>query len=244
MLATHPDISVLDEGVFKTDQLVTPEELGWPRMWCQVIEEVRLTAEDHRADPDALKRDWSPFFDHRKPVFLEKSVVNSARMLWLQKHFPNAYFVAIVRNGYAVAEGIRRKAARSKWNRRLDSRDTYPIELCAEQWKVNNEIIEMDAPFIRNFRMIYYEDLCKEPRRICEELWDFIGLSNYPDWSEDKIWKVHGRLSEVKNMNYESMERLRAEEIDKIKSVAGRLLNRHGYFAVTQEDETKRQELF
>ena len=46
LLATHSQISRFDEGVFKTSQLVTPEELGWPRLWCQVVDQVRLRAGD------------------------------------------------------------------------------------------------------------------------------------------------------------------------------------------------------
>ena len=229
MLASHPAISALDEGVFKTDQLITPEELGWTRMWSQVVNQVRLTAGDKSIDVETLKKDWALFFDRQKPVFLEKSIVNSARMTWLQENFQNSYFIFIVRNGYAVAEGIRRKAPIGQWGIQQDFNQSYPIGLCATQWVVTNEIVEQDSKKIKNFRMISYEDLCNAPCQVTEELWDFIGLKGVLNWSEMTNWKIQEKDSVIKNMNKRSFANLSSEDIKQIERVAAGMLEHYGY---------------
>jgi hypothetical protein len=46
------------------------------------------------------------------PRILEKTTANAVRMRWLHQAFPRSAFIGVVRNGYAVAEGIRRKGTR------------------------------------------------------------------------------------------------------------------------------------
>ena len=89
-------------------------------------------------DVEKLKKDWMPFFDRKKKVFLEKSIVNSARMTWLQDSFANSYFIFIVRNGYAVAEGIRRHISTfggivAAYKLKSNFASSYRIELCRGQ---------------------------------------------------------------------------------------------------------------
>jgi Sulfotransferase family len=227
LLATHSNISRLDEGVFKTGQLVTPEELGWPRLWCQIVDQVRLKAGDRSVDVDKLKRDWMLFFDRKKTVFLEKSIVNSARMTWLQENFDNSYFLFIVRNGYAVSEGIRRQTSK-----RLNSQFhySYPIELCAEQWVTNNTIIENDAKGIRFFKQIFYEDFCEHPKKTISDIYAFLGLNDESSvLLEAQHWKIHEYDSEIRNMNDRSFENLSLEDIEKIETIAGEMLTYYGY---------------
>jgi len=195
ILSVHSQISSFDgEGVFFTNELITPEELGWSRMWCQVLDKVRLTENDDYINAEEVKKDWSLIFNNRKTVYLEKSIVNSARMLWLQKNFENSYFIFMVRNGYAVAEGIRRKAPIGRWGIQQIKykKDSYPIELCAKQWVVNNQLIEKDSEKINFFKKIYYEDFCKNPHKIIRDIYEFLSLKSELNWSTGKKWRVSG----------------------------------------------------
>jgi hypothetical protein len=233
LLATHSQISYLDEGVFKTSQLTTPEELGWPRLWCQVLDKVRLNAADRSVDINKLKKDWMLFFDRQKTVFVEKSIVNSARMPWLQENFANSYFLFIVRNGYAVAEGIRRRTARSlRDGQRLNSQFTssYPIELCAKQWITNNAVVESDAKQIQRFKRISYEDLCAHPYKTISDIYAFLGLNDESSaLLEVQRWKINEYDSAIRNMNDKSIANLSVEDINKIEAVAGTMLAYYSY---------------
>jgi hypothetical protein len=233
LLATHSKISFLDEGVFKTSQLATPEEFGWARLWCQVVDQVRLKAGDRSVDVEKLKKDWMLFFDRKKTVFLEKSIVNSARMTWLQENFPNSSFLFIVRNGYAVAEGIRRQTSKVSQNSRHikpQSTSSYPIDLCAKQWVTNNAIVESDATEIRRFKRIFYEDLCAHPYKTISDIYGFLGLNDESSaLLKVQRWTINEYDSEIRNMNAKSIANLTVEDINTIEAVAGEMLAYYGY---------------
>ena len=111
ILTNHPQIGYLPtEGHFLTDQLPSEHELDIPRMWHLRKKLFQLESDDSLPDATRIKREWSMRLKNRNsPILLEKSPQNGARMPWLQDNFENAHFIALIRNGYAVAEGIRRK---------------------------------------------------------------------------------------------------------------------------------------
>lgn len=230
MLAQHPSISVLDEGVFRTNELITPEELGWTRMWCKVQDKVRLGVTDTHVDAIAVQKDWSFFLDVRKPILVEKSIVNSARLPWLQANFPNSYFIFIVRNGYAVAEGIQRKVINRRYSIPAEFGETYPIELCAQQWVQTNEIVEEDSPSIERIYRLTYEELCSNPKGTLDAIWQFLEIDNkYTNFNQHQEWQIHGQKSPLRNMNQRSIKKLSKEERHKVKTIAGEMLQRYRY---------------
>jgi len=231
ILSTHSQISTFGgEGAFLTDELITPEELGWPRMWCQVIEKVRLTGNDDYINAEEVKKDWSLLFNKEKKVFLEKSIVNSARMLWLEKNFNNSYFIFIVRNGYAVSEGIRRRTKIGKWKiKHLPYKAGYPINLCAKQWVINNKIVEEDSKFVRRFKRVFYEDLCERPDEIISSICKFLGLNDELLSNSETRWKIQNNNIKITNLNERSINNLTLSDILKIEEVASPMLNYYNY---------------
>jgi hypothetical protein len=197
------------------------------------VDQVRLKAGDRSVDVEKLKKDWMLFFENKKKVFLEKSIVNSARMTWLQENFSNSHFLFIVRNGYAVAEGIRRQTAKNvRDSRDIKSKFTsaYPIELCARHWVINNAIIESDAKEIRCFKRIFYEDLCEHPSATISEIYGFLGLNDEASTSLNfQRWKIHEYDSKISNMNDRSVVNLSVEDIKTIEAIAGGMLAHYGY---------------
>ena len=110
LLSAHPDISVLPtEGQFLTDQLTRDYEVGLGRMWHKREDLFRLTENDVGPDATRIKKEWGLRLDRSRAVLVEKSPPNTPRTRWLQANFENSHFLSIVRNGYAVAEGIVRK---------------------------------------------------------------------------------------------------------------------------------------
>ena len=242
ILSNHPNISVIKEGVFVTDHLITPEELGWTRMWYKVAEQVRLTDKDHNIDVDTVKNDWALFLNLRKSIFVEKSIVNSARMLWLQENFKNSYFIHIIRNGYAVAEGIRRKAPLSKYGINQGYAPTYPIYMCAKQWVVSNQIIEKDSKKIKKIKKVFYEDLCESPFQVTKDILDFIKANKIINWNTDKTWKIHEKNSTIKNMNERSFRNLSKSDIRNIEKVAGKMLNFYKYPFLSKQSSLRKSD--
>ncbi|MDX1393814.1 MAG: sulfotransferase [Gemmatimonadota bacterium] len=223
VLGEHPGISALPyEGQFLTDQWPSDYELGLPRMWTLREDLFRLTEEDEGPDATRLKREWLMRLDRSAEVFLEKSPPNTARTRWLQRCFENAHFIVMVRDGYAVAEGIRRKAEPGHLA------DGWPLDLCARQWARSYEVLLEDARHLERVHWLRYEDLAEEPGESLAGTLEFLGLPTDFDASS-KSWSVHEREEPIRNMNPESWARLTAEEIDVIRGVAGEMLDRLGY---------------
>jgi len=224
LLARHPDIaSFPTEGHFITSQFVKDYDVGLPRMWARGEHLFRLTEQDEGPDAERIKKEWGVRLDRRKPVFLEKSPPNTARTRWLQSYFAPAKFVAIVRNGYAVAEGIRRKAD----PRHLP--ESWPIEDCARQWVRSNEILREDSPYLDHVLWVSYESLTESPKEVLNSIARFAGLPDLAELELDRALSVHEREQPLANLNHESIERLNAQDVAAITRVAGPALREFGY---------------
>jgi hypothetical protein len=224
LLGQHPSISALStEGHFITDQFVKDYDIGLPRMWVEREDLFRLDENDEGPDALRVTKEWAMRLDLKKPVLVEKSPPNSAKMRWLQKHFENAHFVGIMRNGYAVAEGITRKADPKHLV------DSWPIEMSAYQWKRSNEVMQEDAEHLKRFMWISYEDLAEDTATTLNKITDFIGIDNFEAFESDRNWSIHERDEQVRNMNDESISRLSAEQKSTITDIAGDMLDAFGY---------------
>ncbi len=224
LLGQHPAISALPtEGHFITDQFVKDYDIGLPRMWVEREDLFRLNEDDTGPDPVRVKKEWAMRLNLRKPVLLEKSPPNSAKTRWLQAHFENAYFVGIIRNGYAVSEGITRKADPKHLI------NSWPIEMSAYQWQRSNEVLMQDAEHLKNFIWVSYEELASDTVGTLNKITEFIGIENFTAFAEDRSWSIHERDEKVRNMNHESISRLNPEQIQRITAVAGDMLTHFGY---------------
>lgn len=222
LLARHPDIAAMPgEGQFFTDQMPIPKRLGFARNWVQAPDVFRLTADDATdIDVSRLKRQWGARFNAPdRAVLLEKSPTNAARTRWLEQHFTNAHFIGIVRNGYAVAEGIHRKAGE-------------PLEAAARQWSVSNEMMLEDFDHLARRRIVSYEQLVSHPTSVLGELFGFLGLDAAAVDLEPVLAgpiRVHERADPVSDLNAASLERLSGDDIATIHRIAGPMLHRLGY---------------
>ncbi len=224
LLSHHPEISALPtEGHFITDQFIKDYDIGLPRMWVEREDIFRLNEDDEGPDPVRIKKEWGMRLDLSKQVLLEKSPPNSAKTRWLQKHFENAHFIGIVRNGYAVAEGITRKADPKHLI------DSWPIEMSAYQWKRSNEVLQEDAEHLDRFLWIKYEDLASDTAATLNTITQFLGLPEFENLSSDQSWSIHERDEQVRDMNHESIEKLSRDQLDTINRVAGEMLEAFGY---------------
>lgn len=225
ILAGHPMVSGLpDEGVMLTNQLKRPEDFNWRRMWYQCIDEIN----QFNPDSKIIKKHWSHFFDNKQPFLLEKSISNTCRIPYLAKEFSPAYFIHIVRNGYAVAEGIHRKAVPMKGNEYYEA-GKYPIKNCALQWKRSLQEVEKVKEGLDNFIEISYENLCSDPSGTIKEILSFLDLPNFSENFFDTSFSIHEKESPIRNMNERSFQNLESEHIQKINEVISDYLEKYHY---------------
>jgi hypothetical protein len=158
-------------------------------------------------------------------VFLEKSISHTTRMPWLAEHFEEARFVHILRNGYAVAEGIRRRAGTGRVPL-PEGMARYPIEWCATQWVRSAEVVDEATARIGVERVltVRYEDLCRSPADQLRRIGRFAGLEGLGE----------GDLSVVRDMNEEALARLAPEDMAAINGTAAGALGRFGYEVRTE----------
>ncbi len=153
------------------------------------------------------------------------------KMPWVQKRLPRSHFVIIVRNGYAVAEGIRRR-----YNVYLEGwKDEEPMTVAraARHWNKANEIMLNDTKDLKNFAVIRYEDLCRNPADMLRRLVEFFVLPpfDYEDVLSKPIpiFKGYRREAKIRNMNGKNFENLSEEDIADISREAAPMLKAFGY---------------
>jgi hypothetical protein len=229
LMGHHPAISALPvEGVRLSDVWPLPETYAWNRMWMKCLDEMRLKpGPGMEKTAERVKRQWS-FSFARKPLLLEKSIANTPRMPFIQTYFQPAYFIYIVRNGYAVSEGLRRGAKPMQWGRD-DYGEQYPIELCAQQWACTDRIVSQDRPDIDHLIEISYEALTEDPRTTLDRVTGFLDLDPFTDQVLEKSWRVHGVTSRIRDMNAEAIARLSESDIAAVRSAAADVLDKFGH---------------
>ena len=229
LLESHPDISALaGEGAKLTSAFPDLEEGGWPRMMYANRSKWTLPESGATERARMAQRDWSIWFDRRAKVFFEKSIDHTTRMEWLDRHFPNTYFIAITRNGYCVNEGIMRRA-RPFGRAREQVGSTYPPELVAEQWVAFDETIRTSAGNVSRFHSLRYEDLTSDPANALARIFRFLDLS-VPEmrWTAP-VMEIGAERHELIDQNERSLARLCDEDIAKMRLIMGDAMTRNGY---------------
>ncbi len=141
-------------------------------LWTEWEEEFRYVADSglsHRAD--LLKRRWAKVLDYSPTRFvIYSAAVSMAKTQWLQQHFPNAYFIHIVRNGYAVALELR--------DRIQQQYGVQPLLLSrtARHWARSLEILQEDMGCLKRFLEIRYEEIITDPSAVFQQIAGFLQL--------------------------------------------------------------------
>lgn len=214
-----------NEGQFLTDVLPYPETYGWPRMFCECLDKISMDGAGFE-EAQRIKRHWSIWYPRKAKYLVEKSITSMTRMQYLQKYFHDAYFIHIIRDGYAVAKGIQRNANMNRWGTPYDE---YPIDMCARQWQVADDIAVGQAKGLKNYMPLYYEDFAEKTSESMARIMEFIGV-DLPDVDiANHEWKIHGARSKIINMNSKAYDLLSDQDIATIQAVAGDALKRHGY---------------
>lgn len=228
LLGLHDEIASLPtEGVSLTSCLYGPESFGWNRMWHMCRDKLEISRLEKKPCAEIVKKEWAFWFNKRKSFWLEKSIINALNIDWFEENFGQPYFVWIVRNGYAVSEGIQRRT-QGKGKHPASFKEGYPIELCAQEWVVSNEVIERKLSFVQNSIKVTYEDLTDNP--VCT-------LGSILQWLPVRKKEVNipskftfqKQTRKIENMNEKSIQRLSREQIACINGVSGHMLRHHGY---------------
>ena len=203
---------------FVTDLMPTPGkiEVRCRRIWS---EQADVLADESRYDWPQIKRRWrrewarNPKFQTANPrIFLEKSPANVLRALMLQTHFPDASFILMQRNPYAVAEGIRR-------------RTKLPLGRCVQHWircaqqQMNNEAA------LRSVMRLNYEDLSERPDHCRDKLLKFMPELGEVDLGREvSVQSIEGKVQRpIINYNEQQIARLTTDDFLEINGYLQRV---------------------
>ncbi len=141
-----------------------PWELGAGRIFS---EKASLFEDTGCYNWQEIKRIWmtewekDSRFSQGGVILLEKSPPNIFRAGLLEKEFPRSHFIIMVRNPYAVTEGISR-------------RKRYSLARCIQHWvRCTRKQIE-NINTLQNVVWFTYEDLCSNPESIQKKIAGFL----------------------------------------------------------------------
>jgi hypothetical protein len=223
LLASHPNIASLPgEGQFHTSVLPIPSYHGVGRVWTENLKLFRNTEADQHLDVIRVIHDWKNYLNNiNASTVLEKTPTNSLRSRWLQSVFKNSYFIGIVRDGRAVAEGIARR-----------DKDVS-IERAADHWVMNYNLMLDDAKYLKYFNLVKYENLVANPFETVMEILDFIEEDpkqyQFDFNSKVDIHNIDNKPTSIKNFNQESFSRIPKDIFDKITMQIQPTMKRLGY---------------
>lgn len=236
LLGEHGDISKLPtEGNVLTKGLTRPEDFGWPRLWYKCARDI-VYKEGDCIDAERIKNDWQVWHDRKKSFYLEKSIANSAKIEWLEKAFNSPYFIWIVRDGYCVSEGIRRRSLSSQLPNRYKA-DGYPIEMCAKQWLTSNLLIQEKVKSVKNVIEVSYEELMDDPSSTVSAILNWLPIQNKHTLFLKNEFEFHGKEASIQSMNQKSFKNLTQDDIGRINIVASEYLKEKNYFKSIASDE-------
>jgi len=134
--------------------------------------------------------EWSPHWDLTKPNLVEKSPPNVIKSRFLQRLFPEARFVFILRHPVAVT------LATLKWKPRM------PLSKFVEHWLTCHEKMRSDLDHLNHATVLRYEDFIADPNQTIADLFAFLELSPNPVEQEvrtgvnDKYFEMWGEKTQ------------------------------------------------
>lgn len=210
------------EGQMYTRVFKRARKRGHEREWSEYLDELTV----HQTSPNEPARrllfDWMRDLSQPiAPVIVEKTPANVARMRWINQNFPTAHFIGLVRNGYAVCEGIKRKGRQ-------------PISHAAKHWARVNELMLEESAHVSKYLQISYEDITENPEQVSTNISEFLQLDKEKiTESLQRKYKIFnmadGKASAVVNYNSQSINKLDANEIETIEKIASQTLTKLGY---------------
>lgn len=129
---------------------------------------------------------WEKFWNKNKYIYLEKSPVNLIHTRFLQKMFPNSYFIILIRNPIVVSY------ATMKWK-------DQSLEQYLKHWILGYNIFKKDSKYLNNFIMIKYEDLCENPYK---------EISKIEKMLNEELNIDSSQLKRLKNSNYKYLKQI------------------------------------
>lgn len=225
LVSKHPELSTLmEEGQYYCKALPHDHQFKHVknRLFSLYPEIYRWNKKVAKKKGEAIRRDFYKNWNLSKKYLVEKSGHHMIRMGFTQAVFKPCKFIGIVRNGFVVCEGLKRKKK-------------HKIKLCAKHWNRANKIMIEESKRV-DFLLVKYEDLCSKPQEVMDTIFSYIGVDSIKidlDWVIPRQnmfgLKKHFKLGSSPDFNKLSLDNLSDVEKDAISKVAQEMLVFFGY---------------
>ncbi len=184
----------------------------------QALPETKKIFRDHKWNADAelpwkeIKSIWEGYWNHDKPLLIEKSPPHIIRADDIARHFQPSSFIVMVRNPYAHCEGLmRRNHAQTGANAHKAAEFTIR---CLKQQAENSRKL-------RNVLSFTYEELVASPKSVCSRITSFLPQIGQLDCSQEfKIHSIDGRIKRgIVNLNKKKIHNLSVSDLKQINQV-------------------------
>tara|TARA_B100001057_G_scaffold179113_1_gene179881 strand:+ start:10909 stop:11718 length:810 start_codon:yes stop_codon:yes gene_type:complete len=148
-----------------------------------------------------IKSVWMKYWDQSKPILMDKTTTNIMRFDDIKKEFDSTYAICLVRNPYAVIEGIMRRNSKPI---------EFAIEFCIKTLKYQKCNIENN----KNLTCITYSELCDNKDQVNKKIKTILPEINDLDFN--KIFSAHNfknKNLKITNLNNEKISKLKKTEI-------------------------------
>ena len=152
-----------------------------------------------------IKERWLQYWDHSKPILLDKSPAAILRAEAIEQHFKPISFLALVRHPYAHVESLMRRNKLS-----LDEALQFSIQLL----KAQHDNLKSRQRVL----LVRYEDLVNKPAATCAAIEAFLpGLGPLEHSQKFKAHNQTGEPQVLRNFNSISLKRLAPDQLQKMK---------------------------
>lgn len=151
-----------------------------------------------------IKSVWMKYWDRSKTILMDKTTTNIMRFDEIKKEFNNTYAICLVRNPYAVVEGIIR-------------RNSKPIEFAIEFVIKTLQYQKYNIENNKNLIWIKYSELCDNQDLVNKKINTI--LPEIDDLDFNKFFSAHNFKNEplkITNLNNEKISKLKKVDISKI----------------------------
>lgn len=174
---------------------------------------------------EIVKEKWSKDWDYDKLVLLEKSPPHLVRAKQLEMHFPQSYFIIMIRNPYAFCESVKRR-----WGNKPSFFRRFSYFNIAKFWVICAHYQVFNIKHLQNAMYFSYEELTHHPRQICQRILDFVPELGALD--PERKFIVSEKHMKIKDLNETQIRRLSDNdtfEINEILKEYPALLNFFNY---------------
>ena len=188
LLKAHPKISghtiegmppeLENEGQHVQRVFPPDDALGGPGFFAfnplsHLTESSALATAESAAQLDA---EWGAHWSSDAAFVLEKSPSSMLRMRLLQKLFPDAYFVVILRHPLANAY------ATQTWGSHHGGKNSLPPDAVVgfvEHWLHAHKVMEADLGHLRQCRVVHLEQLAASPQAVLDDICADLEVETY-----------------------------------------------------------------